>query len=67
VADDGAGVAPEVVAVGLERVEFLDHVEGDDHLVVGEHEQGRRVMQQVVGVEVEVFDVAVVAHGRRRG
>jgi len=66
VSDDGSGVSAEVVVVGLEGVELLDDFEGDDDLVVGEHEQGIGVVEQDVGVEDKVFDVAVgVSHKAR--
>ena len=62
VADDRPGVAAEVVGAGLELVEFLDDVERDDHLVVGEQEQRVGVVQQDVGVDDEGLDVAVIGH-----
>jgi hypothetical protein len=68
VPDGGAGVAAEVVGVGLELVQLLDDVERDDDLVVLEHEQRVRVVQQHVRVDDEGLGVAVgFAHWVRRG
>ncbi len=58
-ADDGSGVAAQVVGVGFEFVQFLDDIEWDDDFVVGEHEEGVGIVKQDVGVENEVLDVAV--------
>ncbi len=63
--DDGSGVAAQIVGVGLELIQFLDDIEGDDDLVVGEHEQGVGIVQQNVRVQNEMLDVSVgMGHGK---
>ena len=58
--DDRSRVAPQFIAPGFEFVELFDDVERDDHLIVREHEQRIGVVQQDIGVENEMLDVAVV-------
>ena len=61
--DDGAGVSAEVVGVGFEFVQLFDDVEGDDHFVVGEHEERIGIVEEDVGIDDEGFGVAVgLAH-----
>ena len=54
-ARDLTGVPPAFVVVLLERVELLDHREGNDHLVLGELEDRVRVVEEHVRVEHEVL------------
>jgi hypothetical protein len=61
VADDLAGGSPDVVVAPLHVVQFLDHGERDDDIVVLEDEQGVRVVQEHIGVEDEMFGLVVVA------
>jgi len=65
VPDALARVAPDVVVVPLELVEFLDHREGDDDVVLLEDEERVGVVQEHVRVENEVLDarVALLAAG----
>src|SRR5205814_9549704 len=60
--DDRSCVSSQVIGPGFELVELFDHVERDDDLVLLEHEQRVGIVQQNVGVENEMLDVAVVAH-----
>ena len=62
--NDSASVAAQVVGVGLEFVQLLDDVEGDNDLVVAEEEDRVGVVQEDVGVDDEGFYVAVIAHAR---
>ena len=50
-----ARVAPPVGQLLLERVDLLEHVDGDDHVVVGEGEYRARIVEEDVRVEDEVF------------
>ena len=61
-ANHGSRISPQVIGAGFEFVEFFDDIEGNDHLVLFEHEQRVGIVQQDVGVENEMLDVAVL-HG----
>jgi hypothetical protein len=50
-----ARVAAPLIVVLLEGVEFLDHREGDDHLMLGELEDRVRVVEEHIRVEHEVL------------
>ena len=70
VSDRAAGVSAQVVVLALHLVEFFDDGEGNDDVVFLEDEHRVGVVQQDVGVEDEVLDLAVlpcVAGGGRGG
>ena len=49
------GVAPALRGLLLELIDLLDHEDRDDDLVVGEGEDGARIVNENVRVENEVF------------
>jgi hypothetical protein len=62
-----AGVAAEFALIFFEGVEFLDHFQGQDQMIVFKLLEGGGVVQEYVGVEDVVFLHANVASGAPMG
>lgn len=52
---DLASISPDLVDIFFELIEFFDHIDWDDNVVVGEVEDGMGIVKQYVGIEDEVF------------
>ena len=50
-ARDGAGILAQFGGLALEAVNFLDHLDGEQHVVLLEREQGIGVVEQNVGIK----------------
>lgn len=50
-----ASISPDLVDIFFELIEFFDHVDRDNDVVVGEVEDGMGIVKQDVGIKDEVF------------